>query len=86
MSRFFKVYKNRLFFVFLAAIPAYFPRKLNIYTYNGLNESLFGTTNTSWAKEVINKNAPTHQYNVAIRGGSNRTNFYARRGSSGSVC
>lgn len=31
MSRFFKVHKNRLFFVFLAAIPAYFPRNLNIY-------------------------------------------------------
>lgn len=46
-----------------------------VYTYNGLNESLFGTTNTNWAKEVINKNAPTHQYNVAIRGGSNRTNY-----------
>lgn len=45
------------------------------YTYNGLNESLFGTTNTNWAKEVINKNAPTHQYNVAIRGGSNKTNY-----------
>lgn len=46
-----------------------------VYTYNGLNESLFGTTNTNWAREVINKNAPTHQYNVAIRGGSNRTNY-----------
>lgn len=45
------------------------------YTYNGLNESLFGSANTNWAKEVINKNAPTHQYNVAIRGGSNRTNY-----------
>uniref|UniRef100_UPI00402766B1 SusC/RagA family TonB-linked outer membrane protein n=1 Tax=Segatella hominis TaxID=2518605 RepID=UPI00402766B1 len=46
-----------------------------VYTYNGLNESLFGSANTNWAKEVINKNAPTHQYNVAIRGGSNRTNY-----------
>lgn len=31
MSRFFKVHKNRLFFVFLAVIPAYFSRNLNIY-------------------------------------------------------
>ncbi len=46
-----------------------------LYTYNGLNESLFGTSNTNWAQEVINKNAPTHQYNVAIRGGSNKTNY-----------
>ncbi len=46
-----------------------------LYTYNGLNESLYGNSNTNWAKEVINKNAPTHQYNVAIRGGGNKTNY-----------
>lgn len=46
-----------------------------LYTYNGLNESLYGKDNVNWAKEVINKNAPTHQYNVAVRGGSNKTNY-----------
>ena len=46
-----------------------------LYTYNGLNESLYGKDNVNWADEVINKNAPTHQYNVAIRGGSNKTNY-----------
>ena len=46
-----------------------------LYTYNGLNESLYGNDNVNWADEVINKNAPTHQYNVAIRGGSNKTNY-----------
>lgn len=40
-----------------------------LYTYNGLNESLYGKDNVNWADEVINKNAPTHQYNVAVRGG-----------------
>ena len=45
------------------------------YTYNGLNESLYGKDNVNWADEVINKNAPTHQYNVAVRGGSNKTNY-----------
>ena len=44
-------------------------------TYNGLNESLYGKDNVNWADEVINKNAPTHQYNVAVRGGSNKTNY-----------
>ena len=47
-----------------------------LYTYNGLNESLYGKDNVNWADEVINKNAPTHQYNVAVRGGSNKTNYY----------
>lgn len=42
---------------------------------NGLNESLYGKDNVNWADEVINKNAPTHQYNVAVRGGSNKTNY-----------
>lgn len=46
-----------------------------LYTYNGLNESLYGKDNVNWADEVINKNAPTHQYNVAFRGGSNKTNY-----------
>lgn len=47
-----------------------------LYTYNGLNESLYGKDNVNWADEVINKNAPTHQYNVAVRGGSNKTNYF----------
>lgn len=46
-----------------------------LYTYNGLNESLYGKDNVNWADEVINKNAPTHQYHVAVRGGSNKTNY-----------
>lgn len=46
-----------------------------LYTYNGLNESLYGKDNVNWADEVINMNAPTHQYNVAVRGGSNKTNY-----------
>lgn len=46
-----------------------------LYTYKGLNESLYGKDNVNWADEVINKNAPTHQYNVAVRGGSNKTNY-----------
>ena len=46
-----------------------------LYTYNGLNESLYGKDNVNWADEVINKNAPTNQYNVAVRGGSNKTNY-----------
>lgn len=46
-----------------------------LYTYNDLNESLYGKDNVNWADEVINKNAPTHQYNVAVRGGSNKTNY-----------
>ena len=43
--------------------------------YNGLNEEAFGTANTDWVKETQNKNAITHQYNVGIRGGSEKTNY-----------
>lgn len=52
-----------------------FNEETGLYTYNGLNESLYGKDNVNWADEVINKNAPTHQYNVAVRGGSNKTNY-----------
>lgn len=44
-------------------------------TYNGLNESAFGNSETNWEKEILNKNAATHKYNVALRGGSEKTNY-----------
>lgn len=44
-------------------------------TYEGLNESKFGKANTNWVKEVKNKNALTHQYNLALRGGNEQTNY-----------
>ncbi|WP_439183326.1 SusC/RagA family TonB-linked outer membrane protein [Carboxylicivirga taeanensis] len=45
------------------------------YAYNGLKEEAFGTENTNWVDEVKNKNAATHQYNFAMRGGTERTNY-----------
>lgn len=44
-------------------------------SYDGPDDSLYGTANTDWAQEVRNKNAVTHQYNVAVRGGSEKTNY-----------
>lgn len=43
--------------------------------YDGLNEDAFGTADTDWVKETQNKNAITHQYNVGMRGGSEKTNY-----------
>lgn len=43
--------------------------------YDGLNEDAFGKVSTNWVKETQNKNAITHQYNVGMRGGSERTNY-----------
>lgn len=43
--------------------------------YGGPDDALFGTANTDWAQEVRNKNAVTHQYDVAVRGGSEKTNY-----------
>ncbi len=43
--------------------------------YNGLSDSEFGTADTDWYNEIQNKNAGTHQYNLAVRGGSERTNY-----------
>lgn len=43
--------------------------------YLGIDDSKYGTADTDWAKEVQNKNAVSHQYNVAIRGGSEKTNY-----------
>lgn len=46
-----------------------------ILTYNGIDDSLYGTANTNWAKEVTNKNATTHQYNLSVRGGSDKSAY-----------
>lgn len=46
-----------------------------VYTYQ-LNEEAFGDADTDWVKETANKNALTHQYNVGLRGGSERTNYH----------
>lgn len=45
------------------------------YTFAGLNEGYIGTENTNWVREVQNKNAQTHQYNLAIRGGGETTTY-----------
>lgn len=44
-------------------------------TYKGLDNSKYGTANTNWIKEIQNKNAISHQYSLAIRGGSEKTNY-----------
>lgn len=47
-----------------------------MYTkFLGLNESAFGKENINWEDETRNKNAITNQYNVSIRGGSEKTDY-----------
>lgn len=44
-----------------------------MYTkFLGLNESAFGKENINWEDETRNKNAITNQYNVSVRGGSEK--------------
>ena len=46
-----------------------------VFKYDKINEAYFGKASTNWADEIQNKNAVTHQYNVGMRGGSERTNY-----------
>ena len=39
-----------------------------------------GVTSTDWTQEVLNKSAKSQQYDVSIRGGNERTNYYASVG------
>lgn len=41
----------------------------------GLNESAYGKENINWVDETRNKNAITNQYNVSVRGGSEKTDY-----------
>lgn len=43
--------------------------------FNGLKDDAFGTENTNWINETQNRNALTHNYNVGIRGGSEKSNY-----------
>lgn len=45
------------------------------FIYQGLNQAMFGTADTNWSDEVLNRNALTHQYTASIRGGSAKTNY-----------
>lgn len=49
--------------------------KYTLNSYDGLNDDAFGSQNTNWVKEIKNKNAMTHQYNVSVRGGSEKSNY-----------
>ena len=45
------------------------------YTYNGLLEEGFGNASTNWMDKITNSNAPMHQYNLAVRGGSEKADY-----------
>ena len=46
-----------------------------VYTYNGLREEGFGKASTNWMDKITNSNAPMHQYNLALRGGSEKADY-----------
>lgn len=46
-----------------------------VLTYGGIDDSLYGSAETDWSREVTNKNATTHQYNLSVRGGSDKTSY-----------
>ena len=49
--------------------------ELRYTKFLGLNESAFGKENINWEDETRNKNAITNQYNVSVRGGSEKTDY-----------
>ncbi len=40
-----------------------------------LEQNQIGDANTNWVKEVLNRNALTHQYTLALRGGGEKINY-----------
>lgn len=46
-----------------------------VLSYGGIDDSLYGTAETDWSREVTNRNATSHQYNLSVRGGSDKTNY-----------
>jgi len=42
----------------------------------GTSYPVFGDADMDWQKEVMRQNAPTHQWNLSLNGGDEKTNFY----------
>lgn len=51
------------------------PQTMLFTGFQGLNPSAFGAENVNWNREIRNRNALTHQYNVSVRGGSEKTDY-----------
>lgn len=51
------------------------PNADGTFTYSGLNNDGFGSANTNWNDEVLNKNAIANQFSLGIRGGSENANY-----------
>ncbi|MDO5663885.1 MAG: TonB-dependent receptor [Bacteroidia bacterium] len=43
--------------------------------YKGLNLSKYGNADTDWVRAIQNRNAPTHQYNMSVRGGTQYSTY-----------
>lgn len=43
--------------------------------FQGMRDEAFGKENINWVDETRNKNALTNQYNVSVRGGSEKTDY-----------
>ena len=63
-------------------IPFYFDEIIrnygnfdNEYNFLGLNQSRYGTASTDWDSLVRNRNAVSHSYRAAVRGGTEKSDY-----------
>ena len=66
---------NTLMIPYYASILVPYGLDEMTYEYTGLNKSMFGTASTDWDKLVRNRNAMSHTYYIAVRGGTQKSDY-----------
>ena len=66
---------NTLMIPYFASFLVPFGLDEMTYEYTGLNKSMFGTASTDWDKLVRNRNAMSHTYYLAVRGGTRKSDY-----------
>ena len=66
---------NTLMIPYYASILVPYGLDEMTYEYTGLNKSMFGTASTDWDKLVRNRNAMSHTYYLAVRGGTQKSDY-----------
>ena len=66
---------NYLLDTYTASVLVPYGLDQSTFEYTGLNRSMFGTASTDWDSLVRNRNAVSHTYYLAVRGGTRKSDY-----------
>ena len=66
---------NYLLDTYTASVLVPYGLDQSTFEYTGLNRSMYGTASTDWDSLVRNRNAMSHTYYLAVRGGTRKSDY-----------